>query len=379
MKMTIAMFGHKRLTSREGGIEVVAEALSTRMAALGHGVICYDRGGHHVCGEAFDPVRQREHKGVRIQTVPTLDRKGLAAVTSSFFAAAAAAFGPAQVVHIHGEGPAAMAFLPRWMGKRVVVTVHGLDWKREKWGRGPGAVYLRWGEKMAVRHAHAIIVLTDSDRQYFLDAYRRETTVIPNGITLRQPLESDAFLRQNGLNRQGYLLFVGRLVPEKGIHHLIRAYRNLKTEKKLVIVGGGSDCDDYVRRIREQAQGDDRILFAGFLRGQPLEELYSHAWLCVFPSSLEGMPLALLEAMSYGKACVASDLPACRETAGAGALYVPPADPAALEVCLQRLLADDSQVRELGLAARQEILKKWDWDRVTEETLALYRRAGGAS
>jgi hypothetical protein len=116
MKMTIAMFGHKRLTSREGGIEVVAEALSTRMAALGHGVICYDRGGHHVCGEAFDPDRQREHKGVRIRTVPTLDRKGLAAVTSSFFAAAAAAFGPAQVVHIHGEGPAAMAFLPRGMG-----------------------------------------------------------------------------------------------------------------------------------------------------------------------------------------------------------------------------------------------------------------------
>ena len=377
--MNIAMFGHKRLTAREGGIEVVTEALSTRMAALGHTVTCYDRGGHHVCGREFDEKGKREYKGVQVRTVPTVNKRGLAAVMASFFAALAAAFSPARVVHIHGEGPAAMAFLPRWLGKTVVVTIHGLDWKREKWSRRPGAAYLRWGERMAVRHAHALIVLTEHDRQYFREVYGRETTVIPNGIALRHRCPSTVFLQDNGLQPGEYLLFVGRLVPEKGIHHLIRAYRKLETKKKLVIAGGTSDCDDYAQKLKELAAGDKGILFTGFLRGQPLEELYSHAYLCVFPSSLEGMPLTLLEAMSYGSACVASDIPACRETAGAGARYVPPADPDALEACLRQLLEDEEQVRALGLAAREEILRKWDWDRVTAETLALYRRAGGTS
>ena len=181
--MKIAMFGHKRIPSREGGIEVVVGELSRRMAAMGHEVTCYNRGGHHVSGAEFDGSEGTlEH--VRLKTVPTLDKKGLAAVTSSFFAAMGSALGRAEVVHIHGEGPAFMCWLPKLFRKKVIVTVHGLDWQREKWQSSFGAKYIRWGEKMALRFADEIIVLSRNLQNYFRDTYGRETVWIPNGIAV---------------------------------------------------------------------------------------------------------------------------------------------------------------------------------------------------
>lgn len=182
-KMNIIMFGHKRIPSREGGVEIVVEELSTRMAALGHHVVCYSRRGHHVSGAEFDGSSLSEYKGVTIRTVWTLDKKGLAAVSSSFFAAVRAAFSKADVVHIHAEGPAFMCWLPKFFGKRIIVTVHGLDWQREKWKRGFGAKYIHMGEKMAVRFADEIIVLSRNVQEYFRNTYNRETIWIPNGVT----------------------------------------------------------------------------------------------------------------------------------------------------------------------------------------------------
>ena len=173
--LKIAMFGHKRIPSREGGVEIVVEELSSRMAALGHSVTCYNRRGHHVSGAEFDTSTKDICQGVTLKTVPTWDKKGLAAVTSSFFAAVFAAFSKAETVHIHAEGPAFMCWLPRLLGKRTVVTVHGLDWQREKWKQGFGAKYIRLGEKMAVRFADEIIVLSRNVQEYFRSAYGRET------------------------------------------------------------------------------------------------------------------------------------------------------------------------------------------------------------
>ena len=173
--MRIAMVGHKRIPSREGGIEVVVEELAARMAVHGHAVTCYNRSGHHVSGKEYDIEHLDEYRGIRLKRVPTIDRKGLAAVTSSFFGCLAAAFGPYDVVHVHAEGPAMFSWIPRLTGKRVILTIHGLDWARDKWKGSFGSWYIRMGEKTGARCAHEIIVLNHSTQKYFLDTYGRTT------------------------------------------------------------------------------------------------------------------------------------------------------------------------------------------------------------
>ena len=181
-KLNIAMFGQKRIPSREGGVEIVVEELCTRMVAQGHNVTCYNRGGHHVSGSEYDSKRLKEYKGIKLKTVPTIEKKGLAAVSSSFFAALCCAFGKYDIVHIHAEGPAFVSWFPKMFGKRVVVTIHGIDWQREKWKLGFGSKFIRQGEKNAVKYADEIIVLSKGVQDYFKDTYGRETHFIPNGV-----------------------------------------------------------------------------------------------------------------------------------------------------------------------------------------------------
>lgn len=370
--MKIAMFGHKRVPSREGGVEIVVEELSSRMAALGHDVTCYNRGGHHVSGAEFDSEVQNVWQGVRLKTVPTLDKKGLAAVTSSFFAALCSAFSGADVVHIHAEGPAFMCWLPKLFGKRVVVTVHGLDWQREKWKSGFGAKYIHAGEKMAVRFADEIIVLSRNVQEYFKETYGRDTVWIPNGVSKPEILPAKQITEQFGLEEREYILFLGRLVPEKGIHYLIEAFRNVQTDKKLVIAGGSSDTVEYADKLSTMAAGDPRIIFTGFVQGQMLEELYSNAYLYVLPSDVEGMPLSLLEAMSYGNCCVVSDIPECTEVVEDKAVPFERGNIEKLTKRLQALCADSVTVSTMR-SGRDYICNKYSWDDVTEKTLELYQ------
>jgi len=370
--LKIAMFGQKRIPSREGGVEIVVEELSTRLAKLGHQVICYNRRGHHVSGAEFDTCAKDIYRDVKLKTVPTLDKKGLAAVTSSFFAAVFSAFGQSDVVHIHAEGPAFMCWLPKLLGKRVIVTVHGLDWQREKWKQGFGAKYIRLGEKMAVRFADEIIVLSRNVQDYFRKEYGRETVWIPNGVARPELREAEQITRQFGLERNGYILFLGRLVPEKGIHYLMEAYRQLNTDKKLVIAGGSSDTDAYAEQLHKLAAGDERILFTGFVQGKLLEELYSNAWIYVLPSDVEGMPLSLLEAMSYGNCCVVSDIPECTEVVEDQAVVFQKGSVEDLRKCLQTLCVEEQTVIHRKEAAQEYICKKYNWDDVTQKTLELY-------
>ena len=239
-KLAVAMFGQKRL-SREGGVEIVVKELCTRMARDGYEVTCFNRGGHHVSGAEYDQAV--EYKGVRQKTVPTIDAKGLEAVSSSGFAALCSAFGKYDVVHIHAEGPAFFAWLPKLLGKRVVVTIHGIDWQREKWQSGLGSKFIHQGEKNAAKYADEVIVLSKGVQDYFKETYGRETHFIPNGVNRPQIREASLITDKFGLKKDSYILFLGRLVPEKGIRYLVEAFKNVKTDKKLVIAGGSSDTD----------------------------------------------------------------------------------------------------------------------------------------
>ncbi|MDO4748106.1 MAG: glycosyltransferase family 4 protein [Eubacteriales bacterium] len=373
-KKNIAMFGHKRIPSREGGVEIVVEELATRLAQQSYSVTCYNRRGHHVSDASFDTKKIKEYKGVKIKSVLTIDKKGLAAVTSSFFAALRCAFSRVKVVHIHAEGPAAMTLLLKIFRKRVVVTVHGLDWQREKWSKGFASKYIRFGEKMAVKFADEIIVLSNRVKDYFKDTYNRDTVYIPNGVNAPEILDAQRIKEQFKLFKDSYILFLGRLVPEKGVHLLIDAFKDVKTEKKLVIAGGASDTDDYVAKLYESAKDDERIVFTGFQQGEMLQELFSNAYVYALPSLLEGMPLSLLEAMSYKNCCLVSDIAECTEVVEDKAVVVKAGDVSELTKTLQTLCDDEEKVKSYKQSAREFILSKYNWDNVVDKTLALYKK-----
>lgn len=366
------MFGQKRW-SREGGIEVVVEELSTRMVKLGHQVTCYNRDGHHVSGKEFDGEKPHEYEGVKLNTVPTITGKGLAAVSSSFFAALACAVGRYDVVHIHAEGPAAMCWIPKLFGKRVVVTVHGLDHRRgEKWGKF-ARKYIMFGEKNAVRYADEIIVLSRGVQQYFVDTYGRKTEFIPNGVERSKQLPAKLIKERYGLGKNGYILFLGRLVPEKGVQYLIKSFKQIDTDKKLVIAGGSSDSAGFMQELTKLASEDHRILFTGFVQGQMLAELYSNAYVYCLPSDLEGMPLSLLEAMSYGNCCLTSDIAECAEVVEDKAVIFEKGNIAGLQKKLEELCRHPEKVEQYKKEAADFICNKYNWDKVVQETIKVYR------
>ena len=372
-KLNIAMLGHKRIPSREGGIEIVVEELSTRMVKLGHRVTCFNRKGHHVSGSEFDGNQLSEYKGVKLKPVWTLDKKGLAAMTSSLSAAIKTAFGKYDVVHFHAEGPCAMLWIPKLFGKRCIATIHGIDWQRAKWG-GFSSKYIKFVEKVAAKYADEIIVLSKGVQRYFKDTYSRKTVFIPNGVNrpvIREPqLIKDKF----GLDKDSYILFLGRLVPEKGISYLIEAFNQIETDKKLVIAGGSSDTDEFLRELKKIAKDDERILFTGFVQGQLLEELYSNAYVYALPSDLEGMPLSLLEAMSYGNCCVVSDIAECAEVVEDKAIVFQKSNVEQLREKLQDLCNHPEYVKLYKDSASFFICQKYNWDDVVDRTVAVYRK-----
>ena len=371
-KLNIAMLGHKRIPSREGGIEIVVEELSTRMVKLGHQVTCFNRKGHHVSGSEFDGSQLSEYKGVKLKPVWTLDKKGLAAMTSSLSAAIKAALGKYDVVHFHAEGPCAILWIPKLFGKRCIATIHGIDWQRAKWG-GFASKYIKFGEKVAVKYADEIIVLSEGVQRYFKDTYDRKTIFIPNGVNRPIIREPKLIQKKFGLDNDSYILFLGRLVPEKGISYLIEAFKQIKTDKKLVIAGGSSDTDEFLCDLKKIAKDDERIIFTGFVQGQLLEELYSNAYVYVLPSDLEGMPLSLLEAMSYGNCCVVSDIAECAEVVEDKAVVFQKSNVEDLRDKLQNLCDHPEKVTMYKDSASDFICQKYNWDDVVNRTIALYQ------
>lgn len=367
----IAMIGHKRIPSREGGVEIVVAELSTRLVKRGYQIDAYNRYGRHTAGKKFNQQRSKNYNGIRIITIPTPKSSALNAIVYSFLATVRALFGGYDVIHYHAEGPCTMLWIPKLLGVRVVATIHGLDWQRAKWGNFASHV-LRFGERMAARYADEVIVLSKNVKEYFLKEYGRNTYFIPNGIEYPQVREVDLIRREYGLEKDGYILFLARIVPEKGLHYLIEAFSEIKTDKKLVIAGGSSHSDEYVDRIKAMAARDSRILMTDFIHGQCLEELYSNAYVYVLPSDVEGMALSLLEAMSYGNCCLVSDISENTEVVEDYAVKFRKGDSEDLRSKLEWLLCDPIEVNKYKKSSSDFICSKYSWDQAVEETLKLY-------
>lgn len=374
--MRIAFVGHKRIPSREGGIEIVVDELATRMVARGHQVVAYNRSGHNVAGSEFDGVanghgKRFSYHGVDVVSVPTIEGKGIAALSSSFFATLRAIVTRPDVIHYHAEGPCVMLRLAHWAGIRTVATIHGLDWRRAKWGKF-ASTYLKLGERTAATCADEVIVLSRNMQEYFRNTYGRDTRFIPNGITSKEIVPADRINASFGLGKDGYFLFLGRIVPEKGVHYLIEAFHRVHTDKKLVIAGGSSDSSDYQQRIQAMAESDPRIVLTGFVQGRVLQELFSNAYAYVMPSDLEGMPMSLLEAMAYGNCCLTSDIPECTEVVEDKALTFSHGSVDDLAGTVQQMTDDPAMVARYRREAAGFITGKYSWDRVVDQTLALY-------
>lgn len=371
--LRIAMLGHKRIPSREGGIEIVVEELSTRMVQMGHKVTCYNRTGHHIGGREFDGKYIKEYKGIRLNRVLTINKRGVAAMSSSIFAAIKCAFGRYDIVHFHAEGPCAMIWLPKLFGKRCIATIHGLDHQRAKWGKF-ARWYIMMGEKCAVKFADEIIVLSEGVQEYFFQRYGRDTKVIPNGVLRPNVIKPNIIKQKYGLEKNSYILFLARLVQEKGVHYLIEAFKSIKTDKKLVIAGASSDTDFYVKQLKELALYDKRIIFTGFVQGEELEELYSNSYIYVLPSDLEGMPLSLLEAMSYGNCCITSDISECVEVVEDKGIIFKKSSVEELREKIEYLCENENIVEAYKNISADYICDKYNWNDVTEQTLNLYEK-----
>ena len=369
--MRIAMIGHKRYGSCEGGVEVVVTELARRMAALGHEVTCYDRSGSDVMTGNATETREHMVDGVRVVPVRTVDKKGLAALSSSYFATKAAIADRPDVIHYHAEGPCVPLPLAKHAGIRTVATIHGLDWQRANWGK-LAITYIKMGEKAAATKADGLIVLSSSAKDYFKTVYGREATLIPNGVQVKKPLPAKEITARWGLEKGSYILYLGRLVPEKRADLLIDAFSRLNTDKHLVIAGGGSDTSVFEDSLHQQAVSDKRVVFTGFVTGRPLGELYSNAYAYVLPSDVEGMPLSLLEAMSYGCCCVTSDIPECADVLAESGRTFHQGDANDLVRVLANLIDAPEFAGDLGEAAKLHVLTTYDWDSVVDRTLEVY-------
>ena len=371
--MKIAMLGHKRIPSREGGVEIVVEELATRLVEKGHKVDVYNRKGNNVLDKKIKSERIKEYKGVKIYTIPTINKKGIDAMIYSIFASIMILFKNYDIVHYHAEGSCSMLWLPKLFKKRVIVTIHGLDWQRSKWG-GFATKYIKFGEKLAAKYADEIIVLSKGVQKYFKTTYDRDTYFIPNGINKPKEKEACIIKEKYGLENGNYILFLARIVPEKGLHYLIEAFKNVNTDKKLVIAGGASHTNKYLKKVIEMASEDNRIIFTGFVQGQELEELFSNCYIYCLPSDIEGMPISLLEAMSYGKTCLVSNIEENKQI-GENYLYTfKKSNVSDLQEKLDYLLQYGSTYDEKDI--KKYVLNKYNWNDVTMKTLEIYSKRG---
>lgn len=364
--MKIAMLGHKRIPGREGGIEVVVEELATRMASKGNSVTVYNRAkkGHKVL---------KEYKGVHIITIPTIQTKKLDAIIYSFLASIHVSFTKADIVHYHAIGPASMLWIPHIFRKTTVVTIHGLNYKTPKW-KGFGEKYIRWSEKVISKYADAIITLSKEQQKYFREKYNRETFYIPNGTTVTVPKKVDIINQKWGLNKDSYILFLSRVVPGKGLETLIQAYKNVNTDLKLVVAGGSEYLSDFRSYVQQLASDDKRIVFVGFVDGDALVELYSNAYLFVFPSEAEGMPMCLLEALSFNTPCLVSDIP---ENIEVGKNYVQKfktGNVHDLSLEIQKCIEKRQQL--FNKNSRLYIETEFNWDSIVDKTIGVYNEIG---
>lgn len=360
--MKIVMLGHKRIPGREGGIEVVVEELSTRMVSKGNQVTVYNR-------QKKGYPKINNYKGVRIITIPTIQTKNMDAIVYSFLASIRASFSDADVIHYHAIGPASMVWIPHLFHKKTIVTVHGLNYKTPKW-KGFGAKYIQWGEKVVAKYADEIITLSHEQQLYFKVKYDRDVKYIPNGTEIKEIKEPEIISQKWSLKKKGYILFLSRVVPGKGLENLIEAFKNINTNLKLVIAGGSEYAEDFRTKVVAMAKNDNRIIFLGHVEGEQINELYSNAFLFVFPSEAEGMPMCLLEALSYDTPCLVSDIPENEEVGRSYVQKFKTGDTEDLRKQLINCIHNKDLLFKKG--SREYIKNEYDWNKIVDDTLKAY-------
>jgi glycosyltransferase involved in cell wall biosynthesis len=368
--LRIAMIGSRGVPARWGGIERHVEELSALLAARGHEVTVF-------CRSNYVPGSMTEHRGVRLRRLPTVGTKHLDAIVHSAIATMPATASPFDIVHYHAIGPGIMAMLPRYLSSaRVVLTVHGLDDQRAKWGRVATTV-LRTAGWLSGRIPDATIVVSRDLERHYRERHRRQPVFyIPNGVNPPPPRPPDGVIARLGLTPGRYLLFVGRFVPEKAPDLLVRAFRRVPGDCRLVLTGDSSFTNDYVQALRDRAAEDPRVVLAGFVYGADLEELYRNAAAFVLPSQLEGLPLTLLEAAAAATPVVISSIPPHVEVVGSdgpGHRLVTPGDEVTLGHVLAQVLANPARERTGAAALADRVRRGYRWPAAAATTERVYR------
>ncbi len=343
----------------------------TRLIKKGYQVDVYNRKGKNVLDKNSKINNIKEYNGAKVINIPTINKKGLEALIYSILASIKIAFSKYDVVHYHAEGSCAMLWIPKLFGKRIVVTIHGLDWQRTKWG-GFATKYIKFGEKCAAKYADEIIVLSEGVKRYFKDIYNRETVFIPNGVNKPEIKAPKVIKEKYGLDKDDYILFLARIVPEKGLDYLIDAYKQLNINKKLVIAGGASHTTNYYSAVIEKCKDNPNIIMTGFVQGEELAELYSNCYNYILPSDVEGMPISLLEAMSYGKNCIVSDIEENTQVIENYGVSFKRSDSNDLKKKLEDSINGKNRYNSNEIS--NYILNKYNWDDVVEQTEKLYKK-----
>lgn len=352
-----------------GGVEKVTEEIGARLAQRGHEVLVYT-------SRDFG-TRDGIYRGMRVKTVPSINTKALQKLSICLMATLDVLLREkVDLVHFHAIGPSLFSLFPRLFGIPTVVQVHGLERKRDKWGV-LGKLFLGLSELSVVFFPSRATAVSRVLQTYFQEVYGRRISYIPNGVT-PESVRSNSWLRERGIAPGRYLLFAARLVEEKGAHFLIEAFRAIDTDLQLVIAGDAAHMEDYKGGLVRLAQGDPRILFTGFQSGDPLAELFSNAYLFCLPSTVEGLPIALLEAMSYGNCCLVSDIPENLEAMGDAALSFKNRNVEDLRRVLSELIAAPERVAALREKAQRHVRRNYCWERVTLEMEALYQTLPGS-
>jgi glycosyltransferase involved in cell wall biosynthesis len=358
--LRVAFIGGRGVVSKYSGIETYYEEVGGRLAGMGHRVTVY-------CRTYFTPPG-KEHNGMRVVRLPTIRSKHLETLLHTLLSTFHVLTQSCDVVHYHALGPALFSFIPRLAGKKTVVTVQGLDWLRKKWGRIASAV-LRVGERAAVSLPNGTIVVSRTLGEHYRKTYGAQTFYIPNGGILRERCFPNKIFDW-GLEPGKYILFLGRFSPEKGCHLLVEAYERLETEVKLVMAGASSYCNEYSRQLRSHA--GPRIKILDWISGDDLNELLTNAMVFVLPSELEGLSLALLDAMGAGLCVLSSDVPENREAIETAGFTFRRGDVADLADRLRFLIANPAVREAAGKAARRRVREQYQWAEVASQVEGVY-------
>jgi len=364
----IAVTGLRGIPATWGGIEHHCENVYTRLSEKGYDITIYAR-------SYYVPKGITQYKGVKIKRLPTLNFKYSDALLHTFLSIINILFTNPDIVHIHGIGPCFFSWMPRIFRPRMKVffTCHGLDWQRKKWPKWASRlIYL--GELSAIFFAQYRIVVSHELQNYFKTRYRIETVYIPNGMT-PLPYRAPNRIKQWNLSIRNYFLYVGRLVPEKCVHDIIEAYKLTHRECRLVIVGDEAMPYNYLNKVKILAKNNDSIIFTGYQYGGVLQELFSNARAFISASEMEGLPISLLEALSFGTMCVTSDIAPHQEVVGnLGCPSFPVGDIHSLSNCLNLVEnMNDSKLNEFKNSCIKDISSRFNWDKSSTDHDRLYK------